>query len=233
MRQESDASRTLAEWMAPGRRISRSFLWGSPSGKEGSKLAQGTTRSWTRERGTVEAGRAGFPSGSATEGPEPGVGEWLGGALRPPLRFLQPPACSPSSSRRYGSAPTTPLPAAGTGSQEPDPTRADQKWCGAQHLQTQRRSHSHPHRAAGLALPPRGTAIPPPGPRPRPVPELQPRQAPGLRPRGDIRALGSGSRPHLRAPATAGEAPNPTPGGGSAERPRCPGSRPPLPSVGL
>lgn len=61
VRQESDASRTLAEWMAPGRRISRSFLWGSPSGKEGSKLAQGTTRSWTRERGAVGVGAGWIP----------------------------------------------------------------------------------------------------------------------------------------------------------------------------
>lgn len=59
-----------------------------------------------------------------------------------------------------------------------------------------------------------------------------PRRAHGRpRPRGDIRSPGSDSGPHLQAPAAAGEAPRPATGGGSAERRRCSGGRPPLGSV--
>lgn len=83
---------------------------------------------------------AGFPSGSAAEGHEPGVGEWLGGAVRPHSVFASPRRAPPAAPAATGSAPTTPLPEAGTGAQEPDPTRADQTCCGAQHLQTQRRA---------------------------------------------------------------------------------------------
>lgn len=143
----------------------------------------------------------------------------------PPLPVLRPPPLC----RRRGQGRRSPTRLAQTSSGvEPNTSRPNDARAAPQRL-----SHSHPHLAAGLALPLWGTAIPPPGPRPHRVPELQPRRAPGLRPRGDIRAPGSGSRPHLRAPAAAGEAPNPTLGGGSAERPAARAADRPFLSVRL
>ena len=217
--------------MAPGRRISRPFLL------VGFTVGEGGLR--TRAGDSAIMDRRGQDSPVAAR--SKGESRRLQGET--PLRARVPRARSPAAPAVAGSAPPTPL---RRGQACRALTRADQTPRGAQPLQTQRRAGCsaapqppHPLLAAGPALPLPGRAIPPPTPG-RPAPGLteylssNPRRAPGRpRPRGDIRVPASGSRPHLQAPAAAGEAPRPAPGGGSAGRRRCPGSRPPLRSVRL
>lgn len=64
-------------------------------------------------------GRGWVPSGSVAEGHEPGVGEWLGDAVRPHCVFASPQRAPPAAPAATGSAPTTPLPEAGQGRRSP------------------------------------------------------------------------------------------------------------------
>lgn len=177
-----------------------------------------------RRRGLGGEG-PGLAGSSAAAGRERG-----GSQSEPPLRASAPrtpPQLRPRRARRPAH-----LSAKSTGALGPDSTRADRTRCGAGRLEPERRTAASrpgsypqptpPSPRGSPGLPP-GIATQPSTPR-RPAPDLavylssSPRRAPGRpRPRGDIRALGSGSRPHLQAPVAAWEAPRPATGGGSAE----------------
>lgn len=99
-----------------------------------------------------------------------------------------------------------------------DSTRARQSRLGRN---TQRNDAPAPPRCPptspgrGARCAPLRVALPPPAPPPGPAAYLNswPRRDPARRPpHGDIRAPGWGSRPHLPAPAAAGEAPRPARG---------------------
>lgn len=222
--------------MAAGRRISRFFLLGSPSGREGPEREPGD--------GEISGGRD--SDSPAASRPKGGTGRRV---LRgeKPLWLLAPRALPPRSSGRSASL-RRPQPAAkSAGAQGPGWTRADPPPRGARTSGLSRapaaprpRSHRRPGpllpRGSPCLLPGNGPAISPPGPRLAlglaAYLSSSPRRTPGrLRPCGDIRAPGSGSGPHLQARAATGEAPRPATGGGSAEPRSCPGSLLPLLSV--
>lgn len=199
--------------MAAGPRISRPFLCGSPSRREGSERQLGASAILT----------------AATSRRRVGAGRGWGVAERHPSGLSPPERPHWSSGRSAGLRPP-----------QPSSPRVHQPRRGVRTAGPCSHRRSRPLLAAGLALPPPGK----PAADPRAVrsrhlaPGLaaylgsSPRRAPGRpRPRGDIRAPGSDSGPHLQAPAAAGLAPRPATRGGSAERRRCPGSRPPLRSV--
>lgn len=236
MRTESGVLGTPRQTMAAGRRISRFFLLGSPSGREGPEREPGD--------GEISGGRD--SDSPAASRPKGGTGRRV---LRgeKPLWLLAPRALPPRSSGRSASL-RRPQPAAkSAGAQGPGWTRADPPPRGARTSGLSRapaaprpRSHRRPGpllpRGSPSLLPGNGRAISPPGPRLAlglaAYLSSSPRRTPGrLRPCGDIRAPGSGSGPHLQARAATGEAPRPATGGGSAEPRSCPGSLLPLLSV--
>lgn len=205
-----------SEWPLAGAFLGLSCRVHRP-GRRAQDACRETARSWgggTRTRWQV-GGRWAGAGGSQSE---------------PPLRASAPqtpPQLRPPTARR----PAHPS-AKSTGALGPDSTRADRTRRGAGRLEPERRmaasrpgSHPQPTPPSPRGSPglPPGIATQPSAPR-RPAPDLavylssSPRRAPGRpRPRGDIRALGSGSRPHLQAPVAAWEAPRPATGGGSAE----------------
>lgn len=172
MRSESGVLGTPRQTMAAGPRISRLFLWGSPSGREGSERKPGDSE--------ILGGRD--PDSPAASRPKGGTGRrvlWGEDPLWPLAARALPPQLWP------------------LGDSASSPARCEERWragprldprrpasAPSPHLRPQPRTRSHPRPGPPpyprLALSPPGkrprdrTAWPPPGSRPRRIPELQP-----------------------------------------------------------
>lgn len=228
VRRQSGVPATPGEHMASGQLISQPFLLNSPSGRDDSERKLGG--SVIRVGRDLDSPAAPRPrAGSRGSWSETLYGFW-------PLERFSPPPAAPAAWRVCpGPRPSAESP----GAQGPHLESRRPVSARNPHLGIQRRTGCpaapqtpgpRPLLAVGPALPPPGCAMGPPGLAA--YLSSSQRGAPGRpRPRGDIRAPGSGSGPHLQAPAAAGEAPRPATGGGSAEQQCCPGSRPPLRSV--
>lgn len=176
--------------------------------------------------------------------PQPPALRLKGGSWRTrgerPLRYrgAPPPRRAPHQLPRLPALCPSPLfqdhRRAGTDALRADPTRRGPNTSRPSAVPSApwRPGHSHPLPAAGSP----GRPPPAPGPGLAVYLSSSPRRAPGRwRPRGDIRAPGSGSRPHLPAPRRRGGGATSGSRGRAhrAGRRGCPGSRPPLRDVRL
>lgn len=176
--------------------------------------------------------------------PQPPALRLKGGSWRTrgerPLRYrgAPPPRRAPHQLPRLPALRPSPLfqdhRRAGTDAPRADPTRRGPNTSRPSAVPSApwRPGHSHPLPAAGSP----GRPPPAPGPGLAVYLSSSPRRAPGRwRPRGDIRAPGSGSRPHLPAPRRRGGGATSGSRGRAhrAGRRGCPGSRPPLRDVRL